>query len=147
MAEKVKNKFCIKCGKEEIQGHGLCKTCHHVEWRAKNHDKVRANRTRYYENNRDKVLTRNKWSRVKSIYGITQDEYNVLYDAQGGCCAICGDHQIDLNRPLHIDHNHETGKIRGLLCNKCNFILGLSNENKEILQNCIAYLEKHDAPQ
>ena len=56
-------------------------------------------------------------------FGITLDEYNKMHDAQAGLCKICGNPE-ELDRRLAVDHNHETGKVRGLLCFKCNVILG-----------------------
>lgn len=53
------------------------------------------------------------------------DSYDKLFEEQKGRCAICGKHQIAEKRKLSIDHNHETGKVRGLLCNKCNYTLGI----------------------
>ena len=53
-------------------------------------------------------------------YSITIEEYNRLFRRQKGCCAICRIHQDKLKRRLAIDHNHKTGKIRGLVCQKCN---------------------------
>jgi len=73
-------------------------------------------------------------------YGLTVGEYNELYRKQKGCCAICGKHQFELNRALSVDHNHETGKIRGLLCGKCNSALGLFQESRGILFKAIQYL-------
>lgn len=56
-------------------------------------------------------------------FGITLNEYNQMHDAQNGLCKICGNPE-ELDRRLAVDHNHETGKVRGLLCFKCNVILG-----------------------
>ncbi|MHA2351443.1 MAG: endonuclease VII domain-containing protein [Candidatus Thorarchaeota archaeon] len=53
-------------------------------------------------------------------YGISAEEYDAMYELQGGCCAICGRHQSKMRRSLHIDHNHATGHVRGLLCGNCN---------------------------
>ena len=55
---------------------------------------------------------------------------------QGGLCAICQQH---MDRP-HVDHNHETDAVRSLLCMKCNFMIGLANEDTAILQKGIDYL-------
>ena len=51
--------------------------------------------------------------------------YNQLFNKQSGRCAICGIHQNDINKKLAVDHNHLTGKVRGLLCSKCNMAIGL----------------------
>jgi CRISPR/Cas system-associated protein Cas10 (large subunit of type III CRISPR-Cas system) len=80
-----------------------------------------------------------RWN-IKSKRGITIEEFNKLFDKQEGRCAICGRHQIEFKRPLDVDHNHITGKIRGLLCNRCNIAIGLFSENIEVLQRAISYL-------
>lgn len=61
---------------------------------------------------------------------------------QDGCCAICGQSEKDLKKQLCIDHCHITGKIRGLLCNRCNWLLGHAKDNMYILQAAIKYLTK-----
>ena len=82
-------------------------------------------------------------SRVKNgTVLLTKEQHNHLFNQQVGKCAICGIHQNELERPLHIDHNHKTGDIRGLLCFKCNAALGLMNDNVEILQKAILYLNR-----
>ncbi len=59
----------------------------------------------------------------KSKYGITIAEWNRLHREQQNCCAICGVHESRLSRQLDVDHDHDTGRVRGLLCNYCNKIL------------------------
>lgn len=64
---------------------------------------------------------------------------------QDNRCAIC--HRLEFSeskRYLSIDHNHQTGKVRALLCGKCNTILGMAGDNIEILRNAVDYLEKYD---
>jgi hypothetical protein len=56
----------------------------------------------------------------KCLYGITKEEYDQLLVSQKNCCALCGKHQLTMKRRLHVDHNHRTGKVRGLLCGACN---------------------------
>lgn len=80
--------------------------------------------------------------RIRVTYGITVEDYDKIFDEQGGSCKICGKHQSQINRRLCIDHDHATGKVRGLLCNSCNKVLGHSFENITILNNCIKYLER-----
>jgi hypothetical protein len=77
------------------------------------------------------------------IYGITIYEYDSLFITQQKRCAICGTHQNQLIRPLGVDHDHKTGKVRGLLCSNCNLILGYSKDNIQILKNTIKYLKKN----
>lgn len=70
-------------------------------------------------------------------YGLTVEEYEKLYQQQNGKCAIC----YQKYEVLAVDHDHKTGKIRGLLCRKCNMILGAMNDNPQIYLNILKYLE------
>lgn len=70
------------------------------------------------------------------IYGITPDDFKKLLAKQKGKCAICKKRK----QTLHVDHNHKTGKVRGLLCGNCNRGLGLFFDNKKFLQAAIIYL-------
>lgn len=71
-------------------------------------------------------------------YNITTEDYNNLYKSQDGKCAIC----LKPFELLHIDHNHISGRVRGLLCNPCNNALGLFKDDIILLQFAIYYLEK-----
>lgn len=72
-------------------------------------------------------------------YNITPDEYLRMVDEQRGRCAIC--HELPSKRALAVDHDHETNKVRGLLCIKCNTGLGLFNNNIRLLAQALVYLE------
>src|SRR5262245_9011246 len=80
-------------------------------------------------------------------HGLTVRDYMDLYDAQKGVCAICGHPEYiergDRSKLLAIDHNHETGEVRGLLCGLCNSLIGMADESTRILQGAIDYLEAH----
>jgi hypothetical protein len=75
-------------------------------------------------------------------FKLTWASVQALYEAQHGCCAICAQVFADAFSG-HIDHNHETGKVRGLLCNNCNTGLGMFGESLTSLAQAITYLEKH----
>lgn len=74
-------------------------------------------------------------------YGFSGEEYTDLFNKQDGCCAICGNHQINMKRRLSVDHCHETNKVRGLLCQKCNRGLGLFNDSLDVLDKAKEYLK------
>lgn len=79
-------------------------------------------------------------------YGLTLQDYENLYVAQGGLCAICSRPETKklagkLLR-LCVDHNHTTGKVRGLLCSRCNVAIGLLNDDLLMLQAATEYLRK-----
>jgi hypothetical protein len=80
--------------------------------------------------------------RLKYIYGITYEEYKAKLQGQDNGCAICGIKIPGGNGDFYVDHNHTTGQVRGLLCHWCNFMIGQSKEDPEILQSGIDYLKK-----
>jgi predicted RNA-binding Zn-ribbon protein involved in translation (DUF1610 family) len=88
-----------------------------------------------FEDKRDSVIRR--------AYGITLVEYDQMLHNQNNKCAICGNGDEVENRRLAIDHCHESGKVRGLLCGKCNRGLGLFYDNQELLESAIHYLNKN----
>ena len=73
----------------------------------------------------------------------TTIDYDRLYQIQQGKCAICKKHSTEFKRNLAVDHDHKTGKIRGLLCYRCNAILG-HYENKDFINSIKNYLEKQE---
>jgi hypothetical protein len=100
-------------------------------------------------NNRWKVAHRadERVRRIKS-YGLSVAEYETKLREQGGVCAICGEreavkHQNGQVRRLAIDHNHQTGNTRDLLCSRCNTTLGKFNDNPVLFEKAAQYLRKH----
>jgi hypothetical protein len=70
---------------------------------------------------------------VLNMHGITLDKYHSLLEWQDFCCAICGTDVVSVaSRQTHIDHDHETGKVRGILCGKCNTGLGKLGDGKHL---------------
>jgi hypothetical protein len=80
----------------------------------------------------------------RSITNISKYEYAKLLIEQNNSCAICGVSATELKRELSVDHNHETGKIRGLLCHHCNIGLGNFKDSTTLLSVAIEYLERTD---
>ena len=78
-----------------------------------------------------------------SRYNITIADYEKLLEKQNNCCAICYSKTGSANKRLAVDHNHQTGIIRGLLCDECNTGLGKFKDNPSLLTNAIAYLIKN----
>jgi len=77
---------------------------------------------------------------LRATYGISLDDYNEMFRLQEGKCYLCGKHQSEVKRALSVDHCHKTGKIRKLLCQPCNTLLGMSGDNPAVLQKAINYL-------
>src|ERR1700735_1928640 len=86
---------------------------------------------------------------LKRFYGITMETYNVMLAAQNGVCDICKGKETyqpktySGPKALSVDHNHETGAIRGVLCSNCNNLISHCKENREVLIEAIKYLDKH----
>ena len=124
-------------GKEEKKKRDLLAQ---KRYRLKNKDKKNACSRAWHKKNPDKV----KDKKLRYCFGITLNDYNEMFAQQNGCCLICGIHQTELKKTLHVDHNHETGKVRGLLCHNCNHGIGFFKDNPAFLTNAIDYLGKTD---
>jgi hypothetical protein len=77
---------------------------------------------------------------LKHKYGISEDKFNLMLKEQGGVCAIC-ENTCSINERLSVDHDHKTGKVRGLLCQACNTAIGKFNDDIERIHKAIRYLE------
>lgn len=82
-------------------------------------------------------------------YGITPDEYRAMLVTQGGRCAVCGDEPppdgIKASSRLHVDHDHATGMVRALLCNRCNRGIGYMRDRPDLLRLAAEYVERYCA--
>lgn len=85
---------------------------------------------------------RSKGYKLKTRYGVDQTEYARMLSEQGGCCAICRTDVPSKSRMkrFYVDHDHETGKVRGLLCHRCNGALGVFGDNIAGIMKVLAYL-------
>lgn len=123
-------------------------------WQSKNRDKVRLKSKEWYHKNKEKVLAAqkkrnhqnpekkyliNRKSDLKK-YGITIEQYEKMEKSQKGVCAICKKSEPNKYKKLAVDHCHKTGKVRGLLCSKCNNGLGKFDDNVALLTKAIKYL-------
>ena len=138
------SKVCNKCGNKKLLSEfyfdngspvSQCKKC-------KNKQRTENRRKETLET-KQKRLSRD-WER-KSGYS-RPNNYNELFTAQNGKCAICGKHQSELKNALHLDHNHITGNVRGLLCCNCNLGLGnfKSDYGVSLLKKATKYVKDAD---
>jgi Recombination endonuclease VII len=82
------------------------------------------------------------WRRER-LYDLTPEQYESLYASQDGRCKICQSAKLaNEDGELVVDHDHQTGKVRGLLCHHCNLILGHAKDSPDILRAAVAYLEE-----
>lgn len=156
----MKKRICNKCrvlknlssfSRSSKDGHVYsCKECSlklKYEWRKKNPEKDRAQQHRSDRKRTEQraisLEARRKYQatqrRIK--YGISNSDYDRMFDEQSNVCAIC---KCSSEKTLCIDHNHETGKVRGLLCHRCNLVIGNAKENINTLEESIRYLQKHE---
>lgn len=117
--------------------------------------KRRESRKRLYHRKRDHILSQEKGYRArnpaayrqtqyKRRYGLTIEQVNEMIAAQGGKCAICCDEFKPARKKLaiHVDHCHDTMKVRGILCARCNVGIGLLGDDPDRMRQAIQYLEK-----
>lgn len=107
-------------------------------WYEDNREHVRERTAKYYLANKEAFKDR----KLRFSYGIGLADYNELLEKQGGGCAICGGPPRGgrSKKYFHVDHDHVTGKVRGLLCHYCNTAIGSLQENPERLEKAIEYL-------
>jgi len=110
-------------------------------WKRENPERARAKQREYLDSGRKQIWDRQ--SHLKRKYGITIADYDRMFEEQNGVCAICGEPRPEA-RTLHVDHDHETGVIRGLLCFRCNNALGDFREEYELFQRAADYLDRDD---
>lgn len=91
----------------------------------------REERARRKEHNHEMMVT--------NTYGLSTGDYQRLYDAQGGVCAIC-QRATGASRRLSVDHDHKTGEVRGLLCRPCNTMLGHGRDDTRFFLRAVSYL-------
>ena len=132
-------KTCPKCGEEKPTDdfyfqRRACKPC------------VREDQRRFRDSQPDYNHARN----LQRRYGLSVDGYQTLLANQNFACPIC---EVEISntieykgkRPVAVDHNHETGDVRGILCSMCNLMLGHARENTSILYRAIVYLSERGA--
>ncbi len=115
------------------------------EWSKKNAKKKNVSSIKWAKNNPEKA----RFYHIKSKYNLTIDEYNAISARQDHVCAICFKPETSKDRygklkPLSVDHNHETGKVRGLLCHKHNMAIGIFEDNIALLENAKQYLIRNN---
>jgi hypothetical protein len=134
-----------------------CKTCtaeQALRWRESNPARYRellerGNRQREWTPER---ADRSRWYRIERDYGLTKDQFRAFWDQHGGACGICAlqlrERAVRTERGVRttpdlaaIDHCHETGKVRGLLCQNCNTAIGYLRDSPDLLRKAAAYLE------
>lgn len=163
-------KQCIKCGqvkplteftfhnRDKGQHRNFCHDCE-KDWIRKYHKSPQGKdaRKEWVENNKEKIEeyiklykkypifkeNMRRYSRKNTLkqFGLTQEDYDKILQSQNGHCAICGNGTNGNKKNFCVDHDHETGKVRGLLCHNCNVSVGLMKESPLLLRKAAEYLE------
>ena len=130
---------CSPCAKDPNKTEKLCKRCGTVKpigdfWRRPDRAGKRVAWCRSCS------MAWHRAHKLASKYGLSVGDYEALVATQGGRCAICGSSDPGRNEVLHVDHDHDTGAVRGLLCFSCNIGLGSFGDDLTRLRAAIAYL-------
>lgn len=153
-------KRCCKCKLDKpiedfSKNQSKCKECdkaYYLSNQEKRKMYMRSFTKKHYIKNKDIINKKLKVYRdkhkpqydeygYKYRYNLTMDQLRQMFVSQNGCCAICND-KFKSRQQTHIDHNHTTGKVRQLLCRRCNTMLGFAKENISILAKAVEYLNK-----
>lgn len=108
----------------------------------KNRDAIRERNRRRYERNTGEINAKARVYYISKRYGLDPEGYAALLESQGYCCAICGTSEPVMGR-FHVDHCHDTGKVRGLLCHKCNCGIGMLTDSPTVVFRAAQYLADH----
>jgi hypothetical protein len=128
-----------KDNKEDIKRKYQDNKEYHKQYRLDHKDKSKE----YYKTNKERLRLKSRAGILRRNYNITIDQYNQMLKDQNECCAICHKHKSLFKKNLAVDHCHKTSKVRGLLCTLCNQSLGSLNEDVNVINNMIKYIEKH----
>lgn len=138
--------------RKDRPGEWWCLTCTKAasaKWRSRNSEKALEGQRRRTA----RWLAKNPHKRMgyvtKFLYGITLDELHTMFENQEGLCAVCskmmclcvGRDRKKCRTRACVDHDHDTGEVRGLLCHGCNVAIGYANNSPTVLRNAAGYLE------
>jgi len=156
-SEYHSHRYTTRTGRESVRLNSACRSCHGEKTKARkvaNPERTRAQSRDYKRRNAAVLARRNAAYRranpqriagysMKHKHGLTMIEYEALLCQQGGVCKVCRQEAepVGIKRRLHIDHCHETGRIRGLLCHNCNVSLGLMKDDPARIRALADYLD------
>lgn len=143
LSDFYRNKKKAIDASDETKGvYSICKECSYAKgclWVSKNRKRYNERARVWAADNKVRLLVK-RWSKGRAF---TVDDYSAMVKAQGNLCAICG-MPPKAGRVLDIDHNHKTGRIRGLLCSQCNKGIGHFSDDQNLLTLAAKYLERCD---
>lgn len=146
MARTSLPKHCAKHPHRPVMAKGLCSSCYNIKRRQENPEaraKARAYHSKFTAH-QYRTMPRVRWNQfsrvLKSRYGLSREQYDAMLIAQSGRCAMCASAPLR----LHVDHCHATGRVRGLLCQRCNLLVG--HLESRLVRAGLAYLGLCDWP-
>lgn len=138
---------CKACRREQVSKYQKKHPERYKEYQRKNYaDNI--DKRRAYDKERSKTPERrrqNKSSALKIKYGLPYEEYQAMWNRQNGLCEICSRPLLEIrgSKGAAVDHDHATGKVRDILCGRCNSVIGFCEEDVTLMQKFIGYVEKH----
>ena len=139
---EVTDEFLAKNGHTRESYNNLSRS---GKWCVRNKEKHYHMRKASIAKNPEHYSKRHRKYELSKKYNLTEQEYQDMLVKQNGCCAICGtDTPTGKWKVFAVDHNHETGQVRELLCNECNRGIGLLKDNPELLMKAAQYILKHN---
>ena len=141
--EQPISSFCKK--RDRVDGYNtICKSCVSL-WQQVHYNKPGIKQKRIKRQSSDEYQLYIRKFRLKTQYGLSLEQYQAMLTSQDDCCAICKTTVPGgrYSKYFAVDHDHKTKKVRELLCGRCNTVLGHANDNQQLLQQMIEYLEKH----
>ncbi len=137
-----RHRYCRPCAVTKVRETSRRSV---ARWRERHPEQRKEASRRYYDSARGQRAVR---ERLLGKFGLTPEEYDELLAAQNGLCAICGRPERAAKKStgkpyfLSVDHDHETGRVRGLLCRTCNSAIGMLEDDQELFRAAIAYLAR-----
>lgn len=122
-----------------------CRSCHNKMQRDRYHSDpvAKIKHQMRYRKRKSKNPLAQREAELKKLYGITLQDYIEMYNDQDGVCYICKE-ECKTKKSLSVDHNHKTGRVRGLLCNRCNRAIGMFMDSPSLLRRAADYLDIDD---
>ena len=128
--------------KGKNKGCKLCVRARARIWWENNRDYANAQARSYYRKNKVRFNQAVRRSLLRRKFGITQEQYEALLTKQRGMCANVFCREVLTTKNRHLDHDHKTKQVRGILCNRCNWALGNVKDNPAVLSGLVIYLNK-----
>jgi len=134
-------KICLLCETEKDESNFYK---FFDRWAGKSYLSARCKPCHYQYKKTSPTAKRNrKAEKLQLRYGLTYEQWEKMREQENYKCMICGISEDEMGKKLDVDHCHDSGKVRGVLCNTCNTMLGHARDNVRILEEAVQYLKKN----